>query len=307
MRVLILLGCAVLGALALWLWGAGGAQDVARWAAMGQQEAQTAMTRALRALRAGEPGATTTLLALCFAYGFFHAAGPGHGKIVVGGYGLARQVPALRLGGLALAASLSQAATAVVLVYGAIWALDWGRERIVGLAETGLAPLSYGLIALVGLWLALRGLRKLARSLSRRTDRRGHRHDHDHDHGHDHDHAACGHAHGPTPEQAASVRSLRDAVAVVAAVAIRPCTGAIFLLILTWNMGLVWTGVAGAFAMGLGTASVTIAVALAAVTMRSGLVDRMQGQAALRMMAVLELAAGILIAALALQIMLPLL
>ncbi|SEN21301.1 ABC-type nickel/cobalt efflux system, permease component RcnA [Roseovarius tolerans] len=293
------LSLAALGLLALviWLWGFGGAGAVSAWANAGQAETQQAMARLLRSLRAGDPGALTGLMALCFAYGFFHAAGPGHGKLLIGGYGMAARVSALRLSGLALASSLAQAGSAVVLVYAGVFVFDLTRQRMTGLAEDIMAPASYGAIAAVGAWLALRGLRRL------RAARVVH-------HDHDGTCASCGHTHGPTADEAASVTGWRDALALIAAVAIRPCTGALFLLILTWRMGLEMAGILGTFAMGLGTASVTLAVALASVTLREGALARLtagQDGGLARALPLLELAAGVVIAALSLQLMLAVL
>lgn len=302
--VILLVALAVLGG-AIWLWGLGGATDVARWAAEGQREVQSAMARGLRALKAKEPGALMALLSLCFAYGFFHAAGPGHGKLVIGGYGLGNRVAVMRLAGLALVSSLAQAVTAVVLVAGGLMVFDWGREQLTIAAEDYLAPLSYGLIALVGGWLCLRGLRHLMQTAGGAEADHNHHHSHDHhDHGTNEVCSTCGHRHGPTLQEAGEMRGLRDAVMIIGAVAMRPCTGAVFLLILTWRMDVMGAGIAGAFAMGLGTATVTIAVAVAAVMLRHGALDRLQGMGARRMAAGLEILAGGVIAVLALQIML---
>ena len=277
---------------AVWLWGLGGADDLARWAAQRQREVQEGLAAMLRALRAGEAGALAGLMGLCFAYGFFHAAGPGHGKILIGGYGVGARVPVVRLSALALLSSLAQAGTAVVLVYAGVALFSLSREAMTGLAEDWLGPASYAAIAAVGLWLVLRGARRWRQRQMPTTAPAG-------------TCASCGHRHGPTIEEAGEVRSLRDAVALVAAVAIRPCTGALFLLILTWRLDLVGAGIAGAFVMGLGTATVTVAVALAAVTLREGAMARLaKGDGALRALTLLEIGAGLAVALVAGQLFL---
>ncbi|WP_163846722.1 nickel/cobalt transporter [Pseudooceanicola aestuarii] len=309
---------------ALWiawlLWGQGGMARISVWAAEGQRDAQNAMAGTLRALRAGDPAALSALLGLCFTYGFFHAAGPGHGKILIGGYGLARRVSALRLAALALVSSLAQSASAVILVLAGVSALNLSREALVGVTEDWLAPASYGAIALIGLWLAFRGLRRLWRSLRPQGMSPGgtspgagardqvHAHDLGTDpaHGHTHDHGEngtceCGHRHGPTVEEAENLRSFREAVLLIGAIAMRPCTGALFLMVLTWRMDILGAGIAGTFAIGLGVAMFTVTIALLSVFLRAGTAERLS--AALpgalrprRTLALLELLAGALIA-----------
>lgn len=324
MRRLFLIPVAIALVAAVWLWGFGGADRLGVMASSGQRDVQNAMARALRSLKAGESGALMALWSMCFAYGFFHAAGPGHGKLVIGGYGLGRRVPMGRLTGLAIASSLAQAATAVALVYAGIFALGWNRERMQGLADGAMNTLSTVLIAGIGVWLLLRGGRALWRAglpglfatpatLAVQVTGHGHGHDHGHGNGHGHGHVhptnghcdTCGHAHGPTIDQAAAVRSWRDAAIVVGSIAARPCTGALFLLVLTWRLGIDWAGIVGAFVMGLGTASITVLVAIASVSVReSALAQVAAGPGVARMLALIETLAGALVLAVALQLLL---
>lgn len=283
----------------LWLFGFGGMSDISVWAAAQQRETQNALAQGLRAVRAGEPGAWMALMGLCAAYGFFHAAGPGHGKLVIGGYGAAERVTAWRLSGLALASSIAQALAAILLVALGAFVLGWGRAEMTDTADKVLAPASYGAIALVGLWLAVRGARRV---WSSRTHAHVHAHAVD-EHGTCH---TCGHAHGPSVDQAASVTSWRDAAAIVGSIAIRPCTGAVFLLILCFGLGIPWAGIAGALVMGLGTASVTVLVAIAAVSARASALSGLSGAGAARAMALVEVVAGGLIALVAVTLLLPL-
>jgi nickel/cobalt exporter len=88
-----------------------------------------------------------------------------------------------------------------------------------------------------------------------------HAHDHAHHHGHDHDdHAsAWGHAHAPEPEELAGPGGWQRGLSAIVAVGLRPCSGAILVLVFALAQGLFWAGVVATFIMGLGTA-ITVAV-----------------------------------------------
>ncbi len=301
MSKFLIIPVALACALLLWFWGSGGFDHLAAWAAGEQRVFQNQIARSLRAARAEQPEAVATLLTVCFAYGFFHAIGPGHGKVLIGGYGLGRQVAFWRLSAISVLSSLGQAVTAIVLVYAGVLVFQMSRESLIGTTEQVMAPISYGAIAAIGMWLVLRAVRSFARQ-HRNSQSSAHRHNDHHDH-HHHDHgecSECGHRHGPSPEEVANVGSLREALVLIAGIAARPCTGALFVLILTWQMGIAMVGIAGAFAMALGTATVTTLVGWTSFGLRGGL---LASASATRFVSVLaptiELVAGLIIAVIA--------
>jgi ABC-type nickel/cobalt efflux system permease component RcnA len=302
-RVVMVAG-AVLGLGLVWLLGGFG--PLQAWVLEQQRQVQNALAGAVRAIKGGKAGAVLGLLSVCFAYGFLHAAGPGHGKLVIGGYGMARRVPFGRLAGVALASSLAQAAVAVGLVYAVVALLGLGRSEAEGLAEEVMAPLGTLMVAGVGLWLVWRGVVGL-------RAQGGARHDHHHDQAHHdpahapHSHGTvcetCGHAHGPTVEEVQHLTGWRDTLALVAGIAMRPCSGALFLLILTWQLGIASAGIMGTFAMGLGTAMVTIGVAAMAVWAREGALASLPGEGAARFLPWFEIIAGLVVAVAAMSLL----
>ncbi|WP_103256832.1 nickel/cobalt transporter [Tabrizicola aquatica] len=301
-RALMLAGLVLVVTLGL-LWATGALAGLADWLQGAQRAAQERLAGAIRALRRGDPGALAAFWGLCLAYGVLHAAGPGHGKLVIGGYGVARRVPVGRLAGLAVASSLAQAAVAVALVYGVVLVLGLERGRVEGAADDWVTPFGHAMIAALGVWLVWRGARGL-RGGAGPAEGHGHDHGHAHDHGHGHVHGpGCGHAHGPSVEAVARVTGWRDAALLVGGIAMRPCSGALFVLVVTWQLGIALAGIAGAFAIGLGTALVTVGVALLAVWAREGALAGLGGGRVARAMPVLELAAGAALALAALGLL----
>ncbi|MFN4057731.1 MAG: nickel/cobalt transporter [Roseinatronobacter sp.] len=287
-RALALIVLVFLAGLAAF-WASGAGQGIATLAQSAQRVAQTQMASALRALHGGEAGALLTLWGLCLAYGLAHAIGPGHGKVVLGAYGAARAIGPARIVGLGMGASLAQGASAVALVLGGVTLLGATRAQVTGLADGLLEQAGLWAVLALGLWLIRRGGRGLW------ALRAVQEHDHHAPHPPPHDApcATCSHHHGPSPAQILAATTPREMALLIGAIALRPCTGALFLLILTWRMGLVWQGLVGVLVMAFGTGIITSAAGLAAVGARASLLsftDRLRPVAA-----TLELVAGALV------------
>lgn len=218
-----------------------------------QREIQNTMASALRAIQSGDPWALLGLCGLTFAYGFVHAIGPGHGKFLIGGAAFARRARLRRLSLLTLASSLGQSVTAVLMVLAGTGLVALTGRQLVDFTESFLAPASYGAVALIGAWLACRGVRGLWRALPRQSDL-------DCSGTLDGD-CGCGHRHGPSPAEIDDAMSGREMIALVLSIALRPCTGALFLLVIAWRFHILPAGIVATFSMGLGTASFNLMMA----------------------------------------------
>ena len=298
-RTLLSLG-ALLALILLALWLAGGLLVLERWVIEAQRAIQNELAAGVRAIKQGRPGALFALLAVCFSYGVLHAAGPGHGKLLIGGYGMGRRVPFWSLASISLAASLAQSLVAVALVYAGVALLGWTRDAAQNVAQDVMAPIGTLAIAAVGLWLATRGLRKIWRQAAVLAPQA---HDHDHHHHHHDADCGCGHSHGPSLAELKRATSWKDRAALIIGVALRPCSGALFLLILTWQLGIALAGIAGAFAMGLGTSVITVAVAGMAVWAREGALANLPFHRVAQVLPWVEVLAGSLITLIALTLL----
>lgn len=272
-----------------------------------QQAFYRSLTTALKAMRE-DPWSLATLVGLSFAYGVFHAAGPGHGKAVISSYLLANEIELRRGIVISFVSAFLQGLVAIVVVGTAYIALRGTSISMTDATRT-LEIASYAMIVAFGIWLLVRKLRasfSQARpapasgplfggaeattsgdsitaslfagpsGLSAERETTGSRfratavaHDHDALSPGSVCHE-CGVAHLPDPSLVGgSVFGLRDAWSAVIAVGLRPCSGALLVMTFSLLNGLLLGGVLSVLAMALGTAITVSVLASLAVGAKS--------------------------------------
>jgi ABC-type nickel/cobalt efflux system permease component RcnA len=245
----------------------------------------------------GRPAAAWGLIGLGLAYGVFHAAGPGHGKAVLASYMLANERSLTRGVVMALMAALLQALVAIGLVGAAAFVFQATASEM-NRAADWIVLASYGAVAAMGLWLVWRKGGALIVALSQHVDRQravapayagvpwrtpafplsaaAYRA------GPPGGGAApteeCGHSHVPDPAELEGAFSWRGAAGTVIAAGARPCSGAILVLVFAIAQGLFAAGVAATFAMAVGTAVTTGALAWTAVFAKSAAMHLAAGE-----------------------------
>ncbi|RZN17442.1 nickel/cobalt transporter [Bradyrhizobium sp. Leo121] len=305
------------------------ASGVSGWIFAEQAAFYRSMSGFIRASK--EDGAAMWgLFGISFLYGIFHAAGPGHGKAVISSYLIANEETWRRGVVLSFASAGIQSIVAIIVV--AIAAVLLGATaKAIGLTVRLVEITSYALVILIGLRLLYvkgRGFLIASRELTWRTApelafasvpvakgqtantlglsagrpaaiaMRGGQcmvdgctvhgfHCHDEHHA-----SAWGHAHGPEPAELAGSGGWRRGLSAVVAVGLRPCSGAVIVLIFALAQDLFWTGIGATLIMGLGTAVTVAAIATLAVSAR-GLATRLAlTRAGLGMLAMRGIEAG---------------
>ena len=197
--------------------------------------------------------AFSALLWLGFAYGVFHAAGPGHGKAVISAYIVADE-KALRKGfGLSLAAALVQALVAIAIVSVVSFVLR-ATAATMNTLTLQVEWVSFAFVALLGALMTWRKAGKFLGVLALARDPLSGPQD-----------DGCDHVHLPPPEAFSRITAWRDMAAVALSAGIRPCAGALIVLVFALAQGLFAAGIAATFAMAVGTALTTGAIAAIAV------------------------------------------
>ena len=205
------------------------------------------------------------LIGLSFLYGVFHAVGPGHGKAVIVTY-LGTNKESLWNGVIiAFSAAVLQSVIAIALVSVLAQVLEF---KLVDVQNYGndIALVSYILVMMLGFLLLITSIRRLIK-LNRSRSRIHHEVHDSHEHSHDHESdCGCSHVHAPEENQ-----SIWQTLTVILSMGIRPCSGAIVVLIYAHLVGVYFYGVLATFLMGVGTGLSVSLIAIAAIYGRSWL------------------------------------
>ena len=233
-----------------------------------QSRFSEAMTTSLSLFKQGNSG-LLSFIAIGFAYGIFHAAGPGHGKAVIAAYAFSREKAVGRTIAMATAAATLQTVVAITLVTSLSLIIRVTAPTMRNTTQV-VELISYLAIAIVGLAL----LWEKASGLAFMIGGGGHNSDHDNDHIHHYDHhhnhthhiidrhAHHGHTHAPISPRSTGLKGI---ISAVLAAGIRPCSGSILILVFALSQNLYGIGILAAVAIGTGTAITTSGLAVFAI------------------------------------------
>ncbi|EAY5504483.1 nickel/cobalt transporter, partial [Salmonella enterica] len=244
----------------LWIWQAW--PQVMLKSALWQRDVNQQLSALLNAVATHPERAGGSLLLLSFMYGVLHALGPGHGKVVIATW-LATHPSKLKSSiVLTLAAALLQGFVAIGLVVGVLTVLQLPARQL-HLSGFWLEKGSYALVGGLGILLCWRAIKRL-RALLRKpvfiafTPRHVH-----------HEKCGCGHQHLPTQEQLHSGDDWRARLMIVLSMGMRPCSGAIMVLLFSKVIGVFSWGMASVLAMAAGTSLTITSLALLVHTFRA--------------------------------------
>jgi|TARA_B110000503_G_C7138194_1_gene409752 nickel/cobalt exporter len=184
------------------------------------------------------------LIAISFCYGVFHAAGPGHGKAVLITY-LSTQKESLNKSiFISFSAAIFQSIVAIIIVtiISIILNNTFSKTHIVSLR---VEQISYFMVMLFGMYISIQSMVRFKQLITSKFSVNSSQVVKQH--GHEHDNC-CHHSYAPVKKI-----SSWQAVCVVISMGLRPCTGAIMILIYSKIIGIYWVGISATLLMGFGT------------------------------------------------------
>ena len=218
-----------------------------------------------------------SLMGLSFIYGLLHSLGPGHGKVIVSTYIATHPTKVKESLLLTFFSSLLQAVVAIALVSvllgiykSSMHAVNSNANYFITLSVYAVALLGLMIIikSLVSLWkfspfhqqptLKINSLKVIPKADSQLIAN-------DKNHVHD-ENCGCGHAHVVDAEMINKASSLKEYLMIVVSIGMRPCSGAIMVLLFSYMMNIYWLGILSAFAMAIGTVITTSTIAIMTIT-----------------------------------------
>ncbi|WP_312774748.1 nickel/cobalt transporter [Atlantibacter hermannii] len=220
-----------------------------------QRSVNLEMSALLKRVAENPRQAGGALLLFSFVYGVLHALGPGHGKVVIATW-LATHPSRLKTSlGLTFASSLLQGLVAIGLVVIVLSLLALPARQL-HMSSFWLEKGSFLLVGVLGILLCWRALKRL-RALLQRTKFHGFTPHHVHS-----EHCGCGHQHLPDQQQLAQSDDWRARLMIILSMGMRPCSGAIMVLLFSKVIGVFGWGIASALAMAAGTSLTISSLAL---------------------------------------------
>ena len=248
-----------------------------------QRRANTQIATHMKAIERGDDlGAFFLGLAIAFAYGIFHAFGPGHGKFIIVSYFLGREARVMRGVVMALQVAIVHVIAAIIIVWLADTVLRAGFG--IGLSEVpGVRAASFLIIVGIGLYMMYQAARTSGGAVAAGGSGHGHGHGHEHSHGHgsDGDH---GHDHGHSHSHGGRLEGGMLALAA----GMVPCPGAVLIMLYAVANDMIYPGFLLVAAMSLGIGLSICAVGVGVILARQVAMQFMERSGGSRGAAVLR-------------------
>lgn len=232
---------------------------------------QTALHREMavlmRAALSADLKVQCLLLGLTFLYGVFHAAGPGHGKAILSTYLATHNSRLKRAMQISVGAAMMQGVVAILLVTVITTLLGWTQRQAQQFGQS-LDKYSFWLVSLLGLYLSLRACHRLyttwrhrpaispirIKSIAQKNQHQPRFTPYQTKTSSPMISCSCGHQHAPTPQQLNQAEDIKTQLIMMLSMGIRPCTGALLVLVLAKSLALYWLGIGAVLCMSAGTA-----------------------------------------------------